>query len=269
MKLKVLVDNNTYIDEYYLGEPAVSYYIEDEDVKLLLDVGYSDIFLKNASKMNIDLSELDSIIISHGHDDHTLGLKYYFNQNYNDDISLIAHPDAFYYKMYDDLKICSPYSKDEISEKCALILSRTPIKISKNITFLGEIPSSNTFEKRKIIGKTLINNKFVDDYVLDDSALVYKNDKGIYIITGCSHSGICNICEYAKNICNDDRIIGIIGGFHLFDLCEQAYKTIEYFKINNIKELYPCHCTSFSVKAEINKYIPVKEVGVRLELNWI
>ena len=55
MKLKVLVDNNTYIDEYYLGEPAVSYYIEDEDVKLLLDVGYSDIFLKNASKMNIDL----------------------------------------------------------------------------------------------------------------------------------------------------------------------------------------------------------------------
>lgn len=268
MRLKVLVDNNTYIDKYYFGEPAVSYYIEDEEIKFLLDVGYSDIFLKNAVKMNINLSEINSIIISHGHDDHTLGLKHYFNQNYNNEISIIAHPDAFYCKMYDDLKICSPYSKDDLSEKCNLILSKTPIKVSKNITFLGEIPSSNSFENRKVIGKTLINDKFVDDYVIDDSALAYKTDKGIYIITGCSHSGICNICEYAKNICNDDRILGIIGGFHLFDLCEQTYKTIEYFKDNNIKELYPCHCTSFNVRAEINKHILINEVGVGLELSW-
>lgn len=47
MKLKVLVDNNTYIDRYYCGEPAVSYYIEDEDIKLLLDVGYFNLFLRN------------------------------------------------------------------------------------------------------------------------------------------------------------------------------------------------------------------------------
>lgn len=48
MKLTVLVDNNTFIDEYYLGEPAVSYYIEDEGTKILFDTGYSDIFIKNA-----------------------------------------------------------------------------------------------------------------------------------------------------------------------------------------------------------------------------
>ena len=50
MKLKVLVDNNTFIDMYYLGEPAVSYYIEDGNDKILFDVGYSDIFIKNAEK---------------------------------------------------------------------------------------------------------------------------------------------------------------------------------------------------------------------------
>ena len=149
MKLKVLVDNNTYIDEYYLGEPAASYYIEDEDVKMLLDIGYSDIFLKNASKMNIDLSLIDSIIISHGHNDHTLGLKHYFSQNYNDDISLIAHPNAFYLKVYDDQEIVSPYSKDELEEKCALILSRTPIKISKNITFFRRDTFFNYIWKKK------------------------------------------------------------------------------------------------------------------------
>ena len=56
MKLTVLVDNNTFIDEYYLGEPAVSYYIEDEDTKILFDTGYSDILIKNAKNMNIDLN---------------------------------------------------------------------------------------------------------------------------------------------------------------------------------------------------------------------
>lgn len=78
MKLKVLVDNNTYIDRYYLGEPAVSYYIEDKDIKILFDTGYSDIFISNSKKMGIDLNNIDKIVISHGQDDHTKGLKYFF-----------------------------------------------------------------------------------------------------------------------------------------------------------------------------------------------
>jgi len=78
MKLKVLVDNNTYIDQYYYGEPAVSYYIEDDGVSLLLDVGYSDLFIKNSMALGVDLENISTIIISHGHDDHTRGLKYYF-----------------------------------------------------------------------------------------------------------------------------------------------------------------------------------------------
>jgi Metal-dependent hydrolases of the beta-lactamase superfamily II len=70
MKLKVLVDNNTYIDQYYYGEPAVSYYIEDDGVSLLLDVGYSDLFIKNSMALGVDLENISTIIISHGHDDH-------------------------------------------------------------------------------------------------------------------------------------------------------------------------------------------------------
>ena len=53
MKLKVLVDNNTFIDMYYLAEPAVSYFIQDKDTALLFDTGYSDVFLLNAKKMGI------------------------------------------------------------------------------------------------------------------------------------------------------------------------------------------------------------------------
>lgn len=80
------------------------------------------------------------------------------------------------------------------------IQEKEPIKVSKHITFLGEIPQINCFESRKPIGKQVVDEELVDDYVLDDTALVYKNQNGIYIITGCSHSGICNIIEYAKII---------------------------------------------------------------------
>jgi len=268
MKLKVLVDNNTYIDQYYCGEPAVSYYIEDEETRFLLDVGYSDLFLKNSNALGIDLENISTIVISHGHDDHTRGLKYYFENKHKKDISIIAHPDTFNEKKIDDLKICSPILQEELKEKCNLILSKKPIKVSKNITFLGEIPQMNNFEHRKAIGTQTVNGNSFEDYVMDDSALAYKSEKGIYIITGCSHSGICNIIEYAKKVCEDERVLGVIGGFHLFEVNTQVNKTIDYLKQNNLKELYPCHCTSFAVKAEINKILPVKEVGVGLEINW-
>ena len=63
MKLKVLVDNNTYIDQYYCGEPAVSYYIEDENISLLFDAGYSDLFLRNSNALGVDLQNISAIII--------------------------------------------------------------------------------------------------------------------------------------------------------------------------------------------------------------
>lgn len=268
MKLKVLVDNNTYIDQYYYGEPAVSYYIEDEDMKLLLDVGYSDLFIKNSNELGVDLESLNTIVISHGHDDHTRGLKYYFEQEHKKEISIIAHPYAFKKKILDNLTIGSPISQEQLKAKCNLILSKEPKKVSKNITFLGEIPQKNKFEVRKPIGKQIVDDVLVDDYVMDDTALVYKSENGIYIITGCSHSGICNIVEYAKEVTKDNRVLGIIGGFHLFEVNDRVNKTIDYLKNNSVKELYPCHCTTFNVRAEIHKTLPVIEVGVGLEINW-
>ena len=73
MKLTVLVDNNTYIDQYYCGEPAAAYYLEDGDSRILWDSGYSDIILHNAQGLGVDLGQLTDIAISHGHDDHTRG----------------------------------------------------------------------------------------------------------------------------------------------------------------------------------------------------
>jgi 7,8-dihydropterin-6-yl-methyl-4-(beta-D-ribofuranosyl)aminobenzene 5'-phosphate synthase len=266
--LKVIVDNNTFIDQYYCGEPAVSFYIEDEDMKLLLDVGYSDLFLKNMEQFGINVNDLDAVIISHGHDDHTRGLKFLFSNCIRKDLKLIGHPQAFEPKSLDNELIGSPFNKDELMNLCDLELSKNPMKVSKHIIFLGEIPQESSHEKRERIGKTRVGGEIVDDDVIEDSALVFRGESGIYIITGCSHSGICNIVEYGKKVTGCDNVIGVIGGLHLFDLEEKVYKTIDYLEKNGVKELYPCHCTSFKVKAAINNVIEVHEVGVGLELNW-
>lgn len=266
MKLNVLVDNNTYIDMYYWGEPAVSYYIEDGENKILFDVGYSDAFIKNAEKMNINLNNVNKIVISHGHNDHTGGLKYFLENPKN--IELISHPSSFEYKENDSGQpIGAPLKNMELSKVRKLTLSYTPIQISDKITYLGEIPTLNDFENRYSLGITIENGEKVKDKLKDDSAIVYKGENGLFIITGCSHSGICNIIEYAKKVCNDNRIYGVIGGFHLFDNNERLQRTIQYFKNNDIKQLYPCHCVSLNAKIEIAKQITIHEVGVGLELN--
>jgi len=70
----------------------------------------------------------------------------------------------------------------------------------------------------------------VADYLWDDSGLVYECPQGIVVITGCSHSGICNLIEYAKAVTGDSRVLGVIGGFHLFEVTDQVLQTIDYLK---------------------------------------
>ena len=97
--------------------------------------------------------------------------------------------------------------------------------------FLGEIPRVNDFENKKPVGEHCLTDGWHDDYVLDDSALVYKQKDGIYIITGCSHAGICNIAEYAKQVTGCSVIKSIIGGLHLFSgRSQQTLATADYLK---------------------------------------
>ena len=115
----------------------------------------------------------------------------------------------------DGLEIGCPVSKGKISEKMDCRITKEPVRISENITFLGEIPS--VYEKRYAVGRAQRGVEIEDDFVMDDSAVAYETKDGIYIITGCSHSGICNIIDYAKKITGKNKVLGIIGGLHLFE----------------------------------------------------
>lgn len=262
MKLTVLTDNNTYIDQYYLGEPALSFFIETESKNILFDTGYSDVFSKNAEALGLDLSSADYIVFSHGHDDHTKGLSCVPQSKFAK-AHIIAHPNCFDKKYVGDLYVGSPCSKEELSAKFSCTFTGKPTELCKNLWYLGQIPRVFGYENA-LVGETEKDGVRVPDYLFDDTALVYKSEKGLFIITGCSHSGICNITEYAKKVCNEDKIYGIIGGFHLFDDDEKLAETVDYFVNNKIEMLYPCHCVSLAAKHRMMEKLNVHEVGVSL-----
>jgi 7,8-dihydropterin-6-yl-methyl-4-(beta-D-ribofuranosyl)aminobenzene 5'-phosphate synthase len=181
----------------------------------------------------------------------------------------VAHELAFNSKKDNNDEIGSLLDKNILKSFFSLELSNKPVWINEKIVFLGEIERVNDFENKTPIGKYNDNGVMKNDYLLDDSAIVYKRDDGLVIITGCSHAGICNIIEYAKKVCNDDRIIDVIGGFHLLDPDENVMnKTVEYFEKQNINEIHACHCTDLNSKIKLSKVVKLKEVGVGLELNY-
>lgn len=268
MKLTVLMDNHTEIDVYHLGEPAVSYWLEADGKRFLFDTGYSDAFLKNAKAMGIDLTTADAILLSHGHNDHTGGLPDLLSLPFSKKPRLIAHPHALLPKHWGTMDIGSPLTMKELQEKAMLEFTEAPLWLTDHLVFLGEIPHTVDFEPAYAIGETIIDGQTVPDIIDDDTALAYVTDAGIYIITGCSHAGICNIIQYAKAVTGKTKVLGLLGGLHLMEENERSQKTVDFLAKEQISALYPCHCTAFPVRAALHAVSPIQEVAVGMTLEW-
>lgn len=276
MNLTVLVDNNTLIDRYFLAEPGLSFLIEDKGMSVLFDTGYSDIFIKNAQKMGKDLSRLDFIVLSHSHLDHTWGMepmiRYLAELEIEDRPflrpALVAHPESLTGASAEGFReFGALMSKERLEKHFDLQLSRSPLALNKNLIFLGEIPRTTDFEGTLTFGRKDGSDR--DDTVIEDSALICKTSKGLVIVTGCSHAGICNIIDYAKEVGKDSRILDIIGGFHLQNpLKRQLEGTVSYFKRLGPAGVHACHCTDLASKIALSRVAPLKEVGVGLSLQY-
>jgi len=258
MKLSVLTENTA--SGKFLAEHGLSYYIES-DINILFDTGHSDGFLKNAKKLKIDIDRIKTVVLSHGHWDHGDGLRYI------SDKKLICHPDVFQkrYRKGDKENIGLELSFNELKNKFEILYTRLPFEISKNIIFLGEIPRLNSFESQTT-SFVLENN--TDDFIIDDSGLVIKMENEIVIISGCAHSGICNIIEYAKKITGINKIRAVIGGFHLKQINTQTKETIRYLKSQEIEELYPSHCTDLPALSAFYNEFGIKHLKAGMTLTF-
>jgi 7,8-dihydropterin-6-yl-methyl-4-(beta-D-ribofuranosyl)aminobenzene 5'-phosphate synthase len=278
MKLSVLVDNNTLIDRYFLAEPGVSFLIEDRGARVLFDTGYSDIFVQNAHRMGQDLRRLDWVALSHGHLDHTWGLgpliRLYteacIEALESGNPTVIGAPGVFGTKLLGDLgEIGSFVSEAKMEKVFPVLISAEPVWLTDRLVFLGRIPRRFDFEASAAIGQIMSDQGPVDDPLDDDTALAYVSDQGLVVIAGCAHAGICNTVEQARHVSGKDEVIDVIGGFHLqASGRDRLEATAAYLESLNLKALHACHCTDLDAKIFLAQSLPVREVGVGLQLSY-
>ncbi len=242
MKITILSENSVYPEaaKKCKAEWGLSAYLEFNGKKILFDTGASNLFQENAKNLKIDLEELDYIVLSHFHWDHSRGLQYL---NFDQKKKLITHPEV----------------PDKVEGIIAIIMKArfdlatqsAPIEFEKDVFFLGEIPRVTSFEK----------GRYKKDKMLDDTAIAVKTKKGTVVITGCSHSGICNICEQAKKVTNQP-LYGVIGGFHLAeDKPEAVEGTIDYLKNENVQKIFPMHCVDFPTLCKFYQKFGIEKLG--------
>jgi len=250
MKMYILADNHA--GKVCSAEWGFSLYIQ-ASTNILLDFGASNLFLKNAEKIGVDPLNSEYLVLSHGHWDHGNGLEFLPKKK------LICHPEAFIRRFSGKRQIGLPFDLEEGKEKFDLILSSEPYEIDENITFLGEIPRLNDFEAKDTIFRKEDGSK---DFVLDDTGLVIKTEKGLVVVSGCAHAGICNTVDYAKEITKTDEVLVAFGGFHLKGNDEITVKTINYLKTIGVKYAIPTHCTQFPAQVEFYKHFGSEQVSV-------
>ncbi|MBO8175314.1 MAG: MBL fold metallo-hydrolase [Thermococcus sp.] len=272
MRITILFENHSGFKKGFFGGHGFSALVEHKGYKILVDTGVDgEILLKNMNALGIKPADIDYLFLTHGHYDHTEGLKALLEARGGKKLTIIAHPEIFVKRVA--LKphlrdISLPFKREQLEELGAeFILTRDPIQIIEGIYSSGEIERV-TWDRA--VGYKIENGKLVKDEVKDDMALILDLGDSIAVITGCGHSGVINIAMHAQKLMNKPIKV-LIGGFHLIGAKPEILKeTVEKLNELKVEKLYAGHCTGFeamsSFMIEFGKAFEPLYVGKAIEL---
>jgi len=236
MKISILDDNRDF-NGSIVGHNAFSLYFTLDNINYLFDLGADDTFIKNAQELNLDLEKLDYVFISHGHYDHGDGLEFI------KDKKVIVGKGVFtkrFSKRRNGVSSALSYGK-EIKKKHKFITIYNKKWLNNKIVVFKTNFRPLKFENNNY--PTYLKNK-KDDIVKDEISVAVKTEKGLVIISGCSHAGICNIILNAQKICKEEKVYAVIGGFHLTTKLDRAKLVIQKLKEIGVENCYTGHCIS-------------------------
>jgi 7,8-dihydropterin-6-yl-methyl-4-(beta-D-ribofuranosyl)aminobenzene 5'-phosphate synthase len=277
MSIKITtLSENTASFAGLLAEHGLSILVETDGATVLLDTGLSLSVANNVDALNIDLKKVDKIVISHGHHDHTGGLRDVLRKM-RKKVDVIGHPDIMASKYakregFPAGYIGIPFDRRELEHLGAnFILTPEPVQISENIITSGVVPMKTEYETIDPYLKVKEGDILVPDKLLDDRALFIKTDKGLVVILGCAHRGIINTLNHAQELTGEKRIEMVIGGCHLMGASEErVWMTIAALKELGVHKIGVSHCTSLPAAStmahEFGEDFFFNNTGSRIEL---
>lgn len=249
MRITILC-NDRSIREDIQAEHGFSCLIQNGRGSVLFDTGDTGMYLENARKIGVDLSEVRHVVLSHAHYDHSGGFLAFAAQQQS--YELLVHRRFFTPKYWDEDPcfrfVGNRFTPESLCEKGVpffLIKTDTfPLGEDRKAWLLSRFPRVTAFEVIEPAAYQYAAGDFLPDTFEEE--LVYAADTadGLVIVSGCSHSGIANICEEAQKRLNRP-ICAVIGGTHLISAQEKQQRdTIAYFNAHpKIRLLAPVHCT--------------------------
>jgi 7,8-dihydropterin-6-yl-methyl-4-(beta-D-ribofuranosyl)aminobenzene 5'-phosphate synthase len=212
MKIITLVENTT-------GEPCLkprhglSLYVETDEHKLLFDVGPNEEYLCNAKKLGVDITAVDTVVISHGHVDHGGGLASFLK--INDRARIFLHKQAFGPHYYQVLFAKFYVGLDKkIADSDRFIFNDGTMRIDDQLFLFSDVDGQfDTKSSHAMLQKTP-QGYVQDDFQHEQNLIVTQGDKSV-LFAGCSHRGIKNIVRAAKKY--NSNISAAFGGFHLYN----------------------------------------------------
>jgi 7,8-dihydropterin-6-yl-methyl-4-(beta-D-ribofuranosyl)aminobenzene 5'-phosphate synthase len=274
-RITILCENSVGPISGTLGEHGFAALIEPSvGEPILFDTGQGATLLHNARRMNKDLSDVNKVVVSHGHYDHSGGLWPLLQEC--GPKSVYGHPAIFRprYRVKDtgeNLAIGIPQSRTELEMAGAdFKLSADFSQIAPGIFLTGEVPRATSFEPGD-------QGLFCDctgqevDSTPDDQSMVLETDKGLVLLMGCCHAGLVNTLEHVAYNMERRKVYAVIGGTHLgFCGREQLEMTISALKTWGINKVAASHCTGFAASARLSREMPkefqVAIVGYTLEV---
>ncbi len=240
----------------YLAEWGLSMLIEAGESTLLFDTGRTFTAAYNAQLLGIDLRRVDKIVLSHGHSDHTGGLRDILHRSGPKEI--IAHPSVWekkYARPHGRERYTGiPFPREELeADGATFVLSREPVSITDYIITTGEVPLVTDFED-------VDPNLFVreagqerKDTVPDDQSLIIRAAFGVVVILGGAHRGLVNTLYRVRELVGETPIYAVIGGTHLFDASpERIERTARALREFGIERLGVSHCTGFPASSYLS-----------------
>lgn len=244
MIVHVVVENNAL--EGFRAEHGMAFHIETPaGHQILFDTGDSgDVILHNMARFGLDPGDLDAILLSHAHYDHTGGLEKLL-PHCRPNIPLYAHPAIFHERYSADKDIGLRMSRAALEEQVTLHLVEDGVEIVDGVWLSGQIADRSYFEGRSANHTMVVDGERVPDpYVDDFSVVLYQQPGQIMVLLGCGHAGILNILAQVRRTF-DEQIVAVAGGSHLISATDEMLKEAiivlrdEY----DSPRLYLGHCT--------------------------